>query len=424
MIQESFLHFVWQNQYYNKQNLTTTRGESVSVNKTGTLNTLAGPDFKEAQLTIGAIHWAGSVEIHIKASDWFKHGHSNDANYENVVLHVVYENDKEVKRSDGLPIPTIELKGLIKPKLLERYTAIVTAENKIPCGDQLKGTRVITRLSMLEKALVNRLKKKSEAVTSLLKENNFSWEETAYQWLSKGFGFKVNADNMLAMAKSVPSKILRKHDQLVQYEALLFGTSGLLNIDFYDEYPNQLKKEYKYLKAKYNLVENVSYNQWNFSGARPSNFPTIRIAQLAFFLFENQNIFSLFTEFKAPKILIDDLHIEHSEYWNNHVVIDKQSKMKVSQMSKSAKVNLLINTTVPLLVAYGQYQDKHEYLEKAMNLLMSLPQETNSITKLWSQHGWNVASAFDSQGLIELHNAYCIQKRCMSCNIGAELVSR
>ncbi|OEK05554.1 hypothetical protein BFP71_11445 [Roseivirga misakiensis] len=423
-MQEAFLHFVWKNQYFNKSNLVTVSGASVSIQKIGFHNHLAGPDFKEAQLTIDQMQWAGSVEIHINSSDWHNHKHSNDPNYGNVILHVVYEYDKEVLNPSGKPIPTIALKGLIKPKLIDRYQLMLKNTDKIPCGTQLKSVKVVTRLSMLEKTLINRLEKKSKAVNELLLENNYSWEETAYQWLAKGFGFKVNAENMLRLARTVPSKFLRKHSQLYQYEALLFGASGLLNIDVVDEYPQQLKKEYLYLKAKYDIQESITYNQWNFSGVRPSNFPTIRIAQFAAMLCEFQNLFSLFTEFTEPKSLIDKLIMRQPDYWIDHVVIDKKSKMITGPMTKQAKVNLLINTTVPLLVAYAKHQDKYEYMEKAMNLLMALPKESNRITALWTEHGWNVSSAFDSQGLIELYNTFCSGNRCIDCNIGAELVSR
>lgn len=422
MIQEAFLHFVWQHQYFNKTDLKTQFGDSVSIKKTGTHNLLAGPDFKEAELVIGQIHWAGSVEIHIKSSDWYAHKHEGDPNYDNVILHLVYEHDREVIDTAGNKIPTVALKGLIKPKLQARYEAIIQEPVNIPCHSQLQHTKVITRLSMLERTLIQRLEKKSLAVNALLVENNFSWEETAYQWLFRGFGFKTNSDLMLTLAKSVPSKFLRKHNQLLHYEALLFGASGLLNVDLKDDYPKALQKEYAYLKVKYNIQEMISYNQWNFSGVRPANFPTVRIAQLAALLHQFHNIFSFFTEFSDAKILMKNLMIEQSSYWKSHVVVDKESRMIVGPMTNAAKYSLLINTTAPLLVAFAKHQDKPEYLEKTLNLLMALPKEENKITKSWAAIGWNVSSAFDSQGLIELHNEFCLKKRCISCSIGAELV--
>ncbi|MBO3697829.1 DUF2851 family protein [Roseivirga sp. E12] len=422
MIQEAFLHFVWKNQYFNKTDLFTSSGEPITIQKTGFHNHLAGPDFKEAHVVIGGIKWAGAVEIHLKSSDWYQHKHEGNPNYDNVILHVVYEHDKEVLDDHKKPLPTLVLKGLIKPKMLNRYNAMIQNGDPIPCADQLQSTKVITRLSMLERALIGRIEDKARSVTELLEANNSDWEETAYQWLSKGLGFKTNSVSMLDLARLVPSKVLFKHNQLMHYEALLFGASGLLSVDVIDPYLKTLKSEYDYLSTKYGLSHELRYNQWHFSGVRPSNFPTVRIAQLAALMFNHQNIFSLFTEFEDPKGLIKQLQVTQSSYWQEHLVIDKKSKTKIGGLTKSAKENLLINTTVPLLVAYAKYKDNSEPLDKALNLLMALSKEENKITRLWNAIGWNVSSAFDSQGLIELHNTFCKHKRCIECTIGAELI--
>ncbi|OEK03716.1 hypothetical protein BFP97_02690 [Roseivirga sp. 4D4] len=421
-MQEAFLHFVWKNQYFNKTNLRTHSGEAITIEKVGFHNQLAGPDFKEAVISIDGMKWAGAVEIHLNSSDWDKHRHRGDPNYDNVILHVVYEHDKEVLDNHGQPLPTLSLKGLIKPKMLQRYSDMLQNDEQIPCAEQLHSVKVITRLSMLERTLISRVEYKAKEVTALLKANNSDWEETAYQWLAKGLGFKTNAESMLALAQLVPSRILHKHNQLDQYEALLFGASGLLSIDLKDEYLKALRSEFDYLSKKYQLNKLLTYNQWHFSGARPANFPTVRIGQLAAMLYHHQNIFSLFTEFDDPKTLIKELQVTQSAYWQTHVVMDKESKVKIGGLAKSAKESLLINTTVPLLVAFAKYKDSTEPLDKALNLLMALPKEENKVTRLWKAVGWNVSSAFDSQGLIELHNSFCKQKRCIECGIGAELV--
>ncbi len=424
MIQEAFLHFVWKNQYFNKSNLRTEDGQLVSISKTGFHNKLAGPDFKEAELRIAGIHWAGSVEVHVKSSDWYLHQHQNDPNYDNVILHLVYEHDRKVFNSERQEIPTVSLKGLIKPKMLDRYQSILRRKTSIPCGDLFQNTHVITRLSMLERALIQRLEEKSRSVLYLLSENNFDWEETTYQWLAKGFGFKTNALSMMELSYSVPSKFLRKHADLFQIEAILLGASGLLNVDFKDKYINELKEEYMFLRSKYDIQERLNYNEWHFSGVRPGNYPTVRIAQFAALLAKHQNLFSLLTEFIDKKDLSTKLEILQSEYWRSHVIADKATTLKLKGLTETAKNNLFINTTAPLLVAFSKYHDKVEPLDKAINLLISLPSEKNRVTKIWGELGWNVSSAFDSQGLLELHNEYCMKKDCVNCSIGAELIAR
>lgn len=422
MIQEDFLHFVWQHQYFNTSQLTTVKAQPIKVLKIGHLNHLAGPDFKEASIQIDGIQWVGSVEIHIKSSDWKSHKHQGDPNYDNVILHVVYEHNLEIKNPEGNAIPTLELKGLVKPGLLARYESFMKSQHEIPCTELFPKVRVVTKLAMLESALIERLQRKGSLFKEILERNNQDWEQSTYEWLARGFGFKTNSENMMALAKAVPLKVLRKHAEMNQWEALLFGASGLLNTSDTDEYANELRREYAFLERKYEIKSNLSYNQWHFSRVRPTNFPTLRIAQFAALVHSNPSLFSLFTQFKSIKELQKVLKVNHSAYWEKHHNFGLESKIKSKGLSRAATQSLMINTIAPLLVAYSDYQENSDMLDLAMNILMSLPVEDNHIIRKWQELGWNVNSAFDSQGLIELHNEYCTLKKCMKCKIGVELV--
>lgn len=425
MIQEAFLYFLWKYQYFNTKELTTTSGESVSITSLGIRNGFAGPDFKEARVTIDGIQWAGAVEMHVRSSDWFRHGHQHDPNYENVVLHVVWEDDKAILLSDETVIPTIELKDRVKPEVLKRYRYMVESPSKIPCDESLKKVKAITRLSMVERVLVARLQEKAAVFAQLLEGNENDWEETAYQWLVRGFGFKTNAENMQALAESLPLKVLQKHrNQQHQIEALLFGQAGFLDIEIKDEYPATLQKEYRFLKNKYDLKNKVHYNSWHFTKVRPGNYPTVRLGQLAGLIAKFPHIFSFFSEISDFNSIMTDLEVKQSAYWTKHYAVDKPSKRLIGVLSRATKENLIINTTVPFLAAFAKARDKQAFLEKALNLLTGIPAERNRITDLWQRHGWNVSSAFDSQGLIQLYNQYCTQKRCIECSIGLELVDK
>ena len=422
MIQEDFLHFVWQHQYFNSNTLKTTDSKTVEVVKTGFHNDLAGPDFKEASIRIDGILWIGSIEIHIKSSDWYSHKHESDPNYENVILHVVYHHNQIIMHPNGQPIPTLELKGLIKPGLLARYQGIMNSQFDIPCSELFQKVRSVTRLTMLEAVLVRRLERKGRTFKEILDRNNQDWEQSTYEWLARGFGFKTNSENMLDLAKSVPLKVLQKHSDLKQWEAMLFGASGLLNVTDHDVYANELRREYAFLERKYEIKSSLSYNQWHFSGVRPTNFPTLRIAQFAALVHANQNLFSLFTQFSSVKELQKLLQISQSEYWEHHLNFGVENTKESKGLSKTAVQSLMINTIAPLFVAYAEYKENNDMLDLAMNILMSLPAENNHIVRKWQELGWNMNSSFDSQGLIELFNEFCIPKKCMECKIGVELV--
>jgi hypothetical protein len=432
-VDESFLHFIWQLQYFNKESLLTTQGEKLSIFRPGHLNTNAGPDFQQAKLCINEVEWHGDVEIHIQSSDWNKHKHQADATYNKVILHVVWEDDQSIFRPDGTPIPTLELKKRIAPTLLNRYHIFLGNKaqyTSVPCAKLIHQVPELIRLSMIERALMQRLEKKAAFVHHLLERNQGHWEETTYQLVCKNFGFKLNSEAFLALGKAVPKKYIDKHkDQLHSIEALLFGQAGFLDElpEIKDHYGQSLKKEYTYLSRKYGLGDKkLALHQWKFMRLRPANFPTLRIAQISRLLFSQNHLFSLFTEATSYQELYNALKIQQSAYWQNHykfgVPVVKQSKEKKRTLGKTSIENIIVNTAVPLLVAYAKVKDEDRYLDKAIALLQQIPPESNKTTRMWKDLGMNVHTAFDTQALIELYNSFCIHKKCLSCSIGVAII--
>jgi hypothetical protein len=421
---ESFLHYLWQYQYFDKTDLQTQEGESISIFKTGILNTNAGPDFSQAKIKIGAIEWVGNVEIHTNASEWLTHKHNIDKAYENVILHVVWENDAKIKRIDDSVIPTIELKGRVDESLIKAYEKLINSPSSIPCEKSFPTASDLIKLSMLDQAIMQRLESKAEIVNQLLKSNNTDWEETAYQVLLKNFGFKINADPFLQLAKSLPYKIIQKHSSnLQQMEALLFGQAGMLETKTKDEYISLLYREYEFLSKKYSLHESrLNPTQWKFLRLRPANFPTLRIAQLASILYSQKNLLSTFIETDSYPKLLNVFAASPSAYWQSHYHFAKKSKGFVPDLGESSKQNLLINSVVPLLVAYSKAKDDSRLMERAVEILQHLPAEGNKITKLWTGLGISVKSAFDSQALIEQYNNLCQKRQCLNCAVGASLL--
>lgn len=422
-MQERLLQFIWQFQYFNKKDLTTVQDEIVNIIHPGYLNTHAGPDFLNGKIEIGGILWSGNVEIHLKSSDWEAHHHHLDDAYENVTLHVVWEHDKEIFRRDGSVIPAIELKHRTLPSLLRKFNELINNPDQLPCGVRLKGVNDIAILSMVERALMQRLENKTAWIHQILTTENGDWEEITYQALARNMGFKVNAESFIQLAKSLPYKIIAKHvDQPYQIEALLFGQAGFLENPI-DEYAILLKKEYKFLSHKYGLSEHkMSRFQWKYLRMRPGNFPTIRIAQLAALLYRHQNLFSLFRDFFDKQQLEKKLAVVQSDYWQKHYDFGKPAKRTHNGISKNGVENIMINTGAALLVAYGKSIDQPEYIDKGISLLSEIPAEENHIITMWKGLGIKVKSAFDSQGLIELYNGFCSKKRCINCNIGMQLL--
>lgn len=427
---ELFLYYIWQFQYFNKQNLQTVAGETLNILRTGLQNTDAGADFQQAQVEIHGKFWAGSIEIHLTNADWNLHKHHTNKQYNNVILHVVWnhETNKIAYREDGSMIPTLVLSDRVSPLLLDKYAQFISQKQLIPCQNYFKDVDKLKILSMLDNVLVQRLQRKAQIITDLLTENTGNWEETTYQILAQSFGFKVNSEAFLALAKSLPFKILTKHgDDLLDIEALVFGQSGLLtDLEIGDEYSKELTKRYFYLKYKYNLTP-LEAQRWKFLRMRPANFPTIRLAQFSMLIHSvmqvQQSFFTSFIHTNTAKELQKILQISASDYWHAHYNFSKVSTRKMGNLGIDGVNILIINTIAPLLTAYSLQKDNDVYIEKAIKILEQLPAESNKITELWEDVGLSTKNAFDAQASIELYNEFCAKKRCLSCRIGICIIA-
>jgi hypothetical protein len=422
---ESFLHYVWQFQYFAKSDLCTTTGDAISIFNPGFHNTHAGPDFQQARLRIDGMEWIGSVEIHILASGWHDHKHDADKRYNNVILHVVWKDDKPVHRSDGSVMPTLELMGRVDDRLLISYKKLVNSPDVIPCSGVLASVANIKKLSMLDQALAIRLEARAKAIHELLKRNNNDWEETCYQLMARTFGFKVNADPLMRLATGLPLKILLKHaDQVPQLEALLFGQAGFLEkSEIVDDYHTLLCREHHLLRQKYQLAKkSLGAEQWKFLRMRPANFPTIRLAQLAMLIHCQRNIFSKFLRAESYGEVKEILAIQQSPYWQKHYHFGKLLKQEVPSLGIESINMIIINTVVPLMVASGKIKDEQYLVDRAFNMLHQISPESNTVTRQWKSLDLQVRSAFDSQALLELHHNFCLKHRCLECVIGASLI--
>lgn len=415
---EQLFQFIWQFQYFNKDLLETTDGEAIQIIHPGTCNTNQGPDFISAKIKIGKTLWAGSVELHLKASDWDKHKHTSDENYKNVILHVVYENDKPHDN-----IPTLDLQTKISRSLLKRYAELMSSQAFIPCQNMISSVPKITVETWKDRLVAERLTRKSEIIFEYLNQNNQHWEESFWWLLAKNFGSKVNADAFEAIAKSIPINILAKHkNNIQQIESLLLGQAGLLNGNFSDAYPVMLQKEYQFLKRKYEL--NESKIPVHFLRMRPGNFPTIRLAQLAALIQNSVHLFSKIIDEESLQKVKTLFMADANDFWHYHYKPDDTSVYKAKTIGASTIENLIINTVVPVVFAYGSAHQNQKLKDRAVQWLSEIKAEKNSISKGFENLGIEKRNAFDSQSLIELKNQYCNFKKCLNCAIGNALLKR
>lgn len=422
-MQEALLHYVWQHQHFSKGELQTADGLPINIINPGFLNKDAGPDFSQAKVIIGEIEWNGSIEIHVKASDWQLHKHQQDKAYDNVILHVVWEANQDVFRTDNTKIPVLELASRVKIDLLKKYNELVSnTTNSLPCESQFTAVKRISKYLMLDSLAMERLESKSKVVNETLAATTNDWEQTAYRLLMKSVGLKANAEIFELLATYLPFRLLQKHnDSLFQLECLLFGVAGFLD-GTECEYQRKLKEEFEFLSHKYGLERRIEQSQWKFMRLRPAAFPTVRLAQLASLFNSLHSIFDSFTQFEQADQFRKKLKTQPSEYWQSHYNFNKLSKTETRGFGDATIDLIIINAVVPLLVAYGKQVDNQSYIDKAVLLLENTKPESNSITNRFKEVNLRAKSALDSQGMIQWFNEYCNKRRCLECNVGMEIL--
>lgn len=423
LFNEDLLQFVWKYKLFFRPDLYTQSGQELKVLAVGQHNKNAGPDFEHARLLIGNTQWSGQVEVHKKASEWYLHKHHLDKAYNNVVLHVVYEADRQVCRQDGTIVETLELKAILSPSVLAQYRQLSQSKSWIPCASQIGQIDGFRLRQWLSRVLVERLENKSAYILQLVDDFHGDWNEVAYVALARNFGFKVNAFPFELLAKSVPYKILQKHrDSTRAVEALLFGQAGLLVGEMVedDAYVSAIVKEYRFLSKQYALRP-IDAVAWKFLRMRPANFPTIRIAQFSSLCMSVPSLFSAMVDEGESTFMEKLRKIAVSPYWKNHYVFSKEARGHSGRFGESSIHNILINTVAILLFAYGKYVDKESYICRAVSLLESLLAEKNNVISQFEVLGVKAKEAADSQSLLQLKSAYCDRRKCLECGLGFEL---
>ncbi len=418
---EEFLHYIWQYRLY-KPDLVLQTGEQADVLHPGIHNLDSGPDFFNAKVRIGETIWAGNVEIHIHSSDWKRHNHQQDISYDNVIMHVVWRDDTPVLRMNGSEIPTLALDGLYNENSWKNYLRFMASQQWIPCDTMISGVDPFIRNAWFDRVLVERLERKALQVEHILSLTNNDWAHTFYRLLARNMGFKLNNQAFEMLAQSLPYPFLAKHaDDLFQIEAMVFGQAGLLESSFTDEYPRKLKKEYEFLKGKFDLKP-IDAHLWRFMRLHPGNFPTLRLAQFASIIHHSGSMISELFNSVDVNTYYKLFSVEASEYWNTHYTFEKASASRKKTLGRSSVDLLVINLVAPILLAYGRRKGDTLMTGKPIDILMQLKGEENSMIRKWAELDMDVSNAACTQSLLELKTNYCDLKKCLNCSIGNYLL--
>ncbi len=419
---EDLLQHIWEQGLYEAHALRTTDGEEVQVLRAGRIQSNSGPDLIDAKLRIGGQLWAGTVELHLRSSEWRAHGHHLDAAYENVIMHVVYEHDAEARTLSGRVLPTLELYPRVSMERIGAYRSLMRAKGFVPCAQQIARLERVRVSAWLERVLVERLERKAAEAEKLFRALGNDPSELIYHLVARAIGLKVNAEPFGMLARAMPLRMLNRYrDDALRIEALLFGQAGLLQVDFVDEHPRRLQEEHRILAGMHALTP-MPMAAWKFGRMRPINLPTVRISQLARLIARCDGELSALIGSDDPAALHTLLDVEANGYWNDHFVFDKPSAPSTKRLGRVGADHILINAIVPGLFALGRLLGRSEYADRAMRLLERLPAEENALLRGWAALGMKADDAGRGQALIELKNLYCDKKQCLRCAIGQQVL--
>lgn len=392
---EKLLHYTWKHKFLPLGTLTTTDGKKLEIVNPGLSNMDAGPDFFNAQVKMDGVMWAGNVELHLRASDWYKHGHQDDPAYDNVILHVVTEADMEVTTHAGKQLPQLEIS--IPEKLKADYHQLLTTMDYPRCHRLIPQFDRLKVHAWMDALLDERITERAGLVLQRWETAGHDWEKAYLITLARNFGFSLNGDVFERWARIMPFYACAKHrNNLFQIQALFLGVAGLLDKGG-DE---RMKQEYKYLKHKFDLTDELNESDWKYMRTRPHNFPHVRLQQLAvIFQSEKANLSSIL---------------------ETESLTDLYECFRVAGITQAAFQLIVINTVVPVLCAYGKIHHEESYRERAIHLLETIKAENNRILRQWSDCGLKVSTAADSQALIQLKRQYCDRADCLRCRFGYE----
>ena len=421
---EALLQFLWSARLYDGRDLRTTKGETVEVIEPGRVQVHSGPDLEEARVRIAGQVWAGNVEVHVRSSEWNTHGHSQDPAYDNVILHVVYEHDADVRTSRGAMPPTVELVHRIAEERVALHMKLMQSVHAVPCSRQLAHVDRLRLGPWLERVLIERLERRTAFTGELLRRSDGDPSATLYHLLARAFGMQVNAEPFSMLAHVLPLAILRKyHDDPLRTEALLFGQAGMLEGELHEDHPLKMQGEYAHL-ARTHRLRSMPLAAWKFGRIRPSNFPTVRLAQFSALMQRTEGRPAALLDIEEAGELRAMLKVTAGTYWHTHHQFERAGPVRPKRLGTMAADHIIINAIVPALFAMGQAFGRPTWQERALALLHQLPAEQNSKLGVWAGSGLTADSAGRGQSLLELRDRYCRVRRCLSCGIGNQLMAQ
>ncbi len=422
---EKQVNLIWQ-QVIGKE-LTSVEGERIKVIYPGRTNGGNGPDFQDAVIANGSALMKGDVEIHVKSSDWYSHGHHGDTEYNNVALHVVlwHDCDSATLLQSGKSVPVLCLSQALQ------HQAYMMPYHQLPCFQILNRVDKQTLGNLLNAAGEERFKQK--AMYFQVKSKQEEVGQVLFQGMMRALGYAKNTRPFEELASRMPLNFIESREGLALKQALLLGTAGLLPSqrwqgNFAKE--KEVQELERIWQSESKKVKAMRKSDWNLSHVYPNNFPVRRIVAESYLLeryYEVKlltGIFHLVEE--APlslghHVLESGLIVTGNGYWQDHFDFDVRSKTRISALLGHSKAGeIMVNVVLPFAFSWGKMASEPKLITKAIEFYNHYPKlAENEITRHMAKQLCLKASpdftASHQQGLIHVFRNYCREGRCSQC---------
>ncbi len=450
---EDILRHLWHPRYLGSANLRTTDNKKIIIKQFGNLERGSGPDFRNAKITIDGKDYTGDIEFHREFIDWNLHQHQNDANYNNVILHLVYENylgNGEIFTDLKRKIPTVILSQFINRPIDELIEELSKSEfhsqNKtIRCAQKNDNISVNEINSWMIKLFDERIKQKVEKFRKRFNElQNNKWHQLFYEAIFEALGFLKNRNAMKTLAENTDLNYfinLQKNIESSQnqIEAILFYSANLIPNENELLSPTAKIKTHELKSILNEIVEvgtikKMDKHIWRSAPTRPANSPQIRIAIGSYFvsdilsnkMFENMiEIFSNpITKPETKLIMLEEIiKTPTDNFWDYHYTFDSETNLKHAMLGNERKIDILMNAVVPIAILFGETNNNFVVSENANTVAkiiktMSSNSINDAMEKQFIKNKISIDFGWQNQSLLQLYNNYCQFDKCNECEIG------
>lgn len=290
------------------------------------------------------------------------------------------------------------------------------------CGPVVADMDDLHRTDLYTTLLFDRLERKYNTVKTIFDASDRNWNQTFYVLLFRTLGGRTNRESFVELAQRATYRmLLRERSSLLSVEALLFGTSGLLENYPYDTYVHDLQQQFDYLRGKYGITP-LRPSLWRLGGVKPNNHPLLRIAQAAAFLARHDFVIEQLLECRTEADVYRLFGIEASQYWSTHYTPGDPTSERPKRIGRFTSNIIGINTVAILQYAYGSAFGDERLRGAALSLLEALPAEDNYCMRRWQGYGVTARNAFESQALLQLGTEYCALARCDECHLARRML--